>query len=257
MYCPKCGSEATQNQRFCKLCGTNLQLIHDTLKGGEGGQAPFGIDVEALKQNAMEFAKSWKSGMHYDWKAHTNPVEMRPSAREIRKRAREEARLRNLPKPKEWLAYSWQHNLRDGLISLFSGVGLGILFYYLGQEAMNSGILREIPNVTDRQVEAMERGLHWVWLIGLFPMLKGFAQIIYAAFFGESIATLTARFATPVAASAPSEDPNTNDLDPATSSPIHQEPTQRSFEGIGDPPPSVTDHTTQIFDPTPPKRESQ
>jgi hypothetical protein len=257
MYCPKCGSEATQSQRFCKLCGTNLQLIHDTLKGGESGQTPFGIDVEALKQNAIEFAKSWKSGLHYEWKGHTSPVEMRPSARELKRRAREEARLRNLPKPKEWLSYSWQHNLRTGLTSLFSGVGLGILFYYLGQEAMNLNVIREIPNVTDVQVEAIQRGLHWVWLIGLFPALKGLAQIIYAAFFGESIATLTARFTTPIAAKTSSDYSDTNDLDPATSPSVQQETTQRSFEGISDPPPSVTDHTTQIFDPTQPKRETQ
>ena len=257
MYCPKCGSEAMENQRFCKLCGTNLQLIHDTLRGGDSAQSPLGIDIEALKQNALEFAKSWKSGLHYEWKGHTNPGEMRLSARDLKRQAREEARLRNMPKPKEWLSYSWQHNLRNGLISLFTGVGLGILVYYLGQEAINSGVIRDIPRVTDRQIEGIERGLRWVWLIGLIPSLKGLAQIIYAAFFGESIATLTDRFTSPIAARTSLQYSDTSNLDNATSPSLKQEQAQRNFDSLDKPPSSVTEHTTQIFDPSQPKREAQ
>ena len=255
MYCPKCGFEAMNNQRFCKQCGTNLQLIHDTLKGGDSAQYPFGLDLEALKQNAMEFAKSWKTGIHYEWKGHTNPGEMRPSARELKRQAREEARLRNMPKPKEWLAYSWQHNLRDGLISLFTGVGLGILFYYLGQEAINSGVIRDIPRVTERGLEGIERGLRWVWLLGLIPVLKGLAQIIYASFFGESIATLSERFTVPIAAKTSLQNPDTNNLDNATAP--QPEHARRNFDGLDEPPSSVTEHTTHIFDPVEPKREAQ
>ena len=257
MYCPKCGSEATQSQRFCKLCGTNLQLIHDTLRGGDSAQSPFGIDIEALKQNAIEFAKSWKTGLHYELKAHTKPGEMRHSARELKRMAREEARLRNMPKPKEWLSYSWQHNLRDGLISLFTGVGLAVLFYYLGQEAINSSVARDIPRITDRQVEGIERGLRWVWLIGLIPVLKGLAQIIYAAFFGESIATLTDRFTMPLAGRTSSKDSGTNNHDSSTSPSIQQEQEQLNFDRLDEPPSSVTEHTTKIFDPSQPKREAQ
>jgi hypothetical protein len=259
MYCPKCGSEAMQNQRFCKLCGTNLQLIHDTLKGGDSAQSPFGLDVEALKQNALEFAKSWKSGWNEPWQPHAHQGEMRVTARELRRQAREEARLQNLPKPKEWLSYSWQHNLRDGLISLFSGVGLAVLLYYLGLEAINSGVIRDIPRITDRQIEGIERGLHWVWLVGLLSALKGLAQIIYAAFFGESIATLTNRFTMPIVAKTSLHDSDTGSLDRATTSSIQQEQAQRAFEDSSGPPSSVTEHTTQIFDPTQPqaKRETQ
>ena len=257
MYCPKCGSEAMQNQRFCKLCGTNLQLIHDTLTTGDSPQSPFGIDVEKLTQNAVEFAKSWKSGLHGQWHAQTNPGDARPTARELRRRAQEEAKLRNMPKPKEWLSYSWQHNLRNGLMSLFSGAGLGILLYYMGQEAINSGVVRDIPELTARQVEAIERGIRWVWLMGLLPSLKGFSQIIYAAFFGESIATLTERFTTPPRAITSQQDSMPTSRDHATSPSIQQEEAQRSFEGLSEPPSSVTERTTHIFDSTQPKRETQ
>jgi hypothetical protein len=263
MYCPKCGAEAMQTQRFCKLCGTNIQLIHDTLKGGDGSHGPFGIDVEKLTQNALEFAKSWKSGLHgqlhEQWKAHMNPADGRPTARELRRQAREEARLQNLPKPKEYLSYSWQHNLRDGLIGLFTGAGLGILLYYLGQEAINSGVIRDLPRVSDTQKEAIVRGLGWVWLIGLMPVLKGFAQIIYAAFFGESIATLSERFTARPTPLISHQDAEPAIRDHVTSPAIQQEQAERSFEGVTEPPSSVTERTTHIFDSTKPqtKRDTQ
>jgi hypothetical protein len=263
MYCPKCGAEAMQTQRFCKLCGTNLELIHDTLKGGDSSHAPFGIDVEKLTQNAVEFAKSWKSGLqgqlHGQWSAHTNPGGVRPTARELRRKAREEARLQNLPKPKEYLSYSWQHNLRNGLISVFTGAGLGILLYFLGQEAINSGVIREIPRLNDVQKDGIIRGLSWVWLIGLMPVLKGFAQIIYAAFFGESIATLSERFTARPTPLISNQDAEPTIRDHATSPAFQQEQAERSFDEMAEPPSSVTERTTHIFDSAKPqtKRETQ
>jgi len=49
-----------EGQKFCKACGTNIQLINDAIKSGDSAQAPFGIDVDALTRNAKEFAESWK-----------------------------------------------------------------------------------------------------------------------------------------------------------------------------------------------------
>lgn len=142
-------------------------------------------------------------------------------------------------------------------MALFSGVGLGILLYYLGLEAINSGVVRDIPELTTRQAEGIERGLRWVWLIGLLPALKGFAQIIYAAFFGESIATLTERFTTPPRAITSQQDSAPTGRDHATSPSMRQEEAERSFEGLSEPPSSVTERTTHIFDSTQPKRETQ
>jgi zinc ribbon protein len=146
MFCPKCGSESLETQRFCKACGTNLQLINDALRTGDTPQGPFGINVDELTKNAIDFAKSWKTS----WgpghlriekvprgERHTglsgrggensigDAAERFRISREIRKQAREEARRQNLPKPKEYMSYSWQHNLRNGLVSLLWGTGLG------------------------------------------------------------------------------------------------------------------------------------
>lgn len=239
MFCPKCGAESLDGQRFCKTCGTNLQLINNALRGGDGGQSIYGVDIEALKQNAIEFAKSWKEG----WSGSSGPavgvgVMRSHTTREIRRREREEARKRNLPRPKDWLTYTWQHNLRNGLLSLFSGLGLGAILYYLGQNVVGWGAFDGIPNLTPRQVEAIQHAAGVAWMISVFPVVKGVAQIIYAAFFAESMKTLSERFTVPVQSE---QEPFT----PARP----QEPAVTSYPRLDPPPASVTEHTTEIFEP--------
>lgn len=249
MFCPKCGGESLEAQRFCKACGTNLQLINNALSGSDSPQGPFGIDVEALAKNAKDFAQSWKtswSGAHVRLgvsEPHGSQREERRITREIKKQAREEARRQNLPKPKEYLSYSWQHNLRNGLVSLFWGAGLGVVLYYLGQNAIDEGLIRRIEESSNGHVQGLEPIVRMIWLIALLPVLKGLAQIIYAAFFGESMATLTARFTPPPLLEEPRPF-----LRQDTAPVAEREPVQKSYEPSIEPPPSVTEHTTHIFD---------
>jgi len=249
MYCPKCGSESVEAQRFCKACGTNLQLINDALNS----PGPFGINVEELAKNAKEFAQSFKtswSGANFKVGVHdlhgSRADEVRDryrAAREIRRQAREQARRQNLPRPKEYMSYSWQHNLRNGLVSLFWGTGLGVVLYYLSQNAIDSGLIRRLEETSNGHVQGLEPLVRIMYLIALLPMLKGLAQIFYAAFFGESMATLTARF-TPAAQLAepkPFVRQNTAPVE-------EREPVERRYEPSDNPPPSVTEHTTHIFE---------
>jgi len=256
MFCPKCGSQTVEGQRFCKACGTNVQLINDALRSGDSSQAPFGIDVEALKKNAIDFAQSWKTGWSgiangKDWHhgARESAQNIRSSAREIReirRKAKEEARRQNLPKPREYMSYSWQHNLRNGLVSLFWGGGLGIVLYYLGRTVIDAGLIRQLEESSGGHVQGLEPLVRILWLIALLPVLKGLARIIYAAFFGESMATLTARF-TPQGLLE--EAPPSIRQDTA---PVGQTEPVRSYEPFSspstEPPPSVTEHTTHIFE---------
>jgi hypothetical protein len=252
MYCPKCGSESVEAQRFCKACGTNLQLINDALRTGDS-PGPFGINVDELAKNAKDFAQSFKtslSGANFKVGVHdlhgSRADEVRDrfrAAREIRRQAREQARRQNLPRPKEYMSYSWQHNLRNGLVSLFWGTGLGVFLYYLSQNAIDSGLIRRLEETSNGHVQGLEPLVRMVYLIALLPMLKGLAQIFYAAFFGESMATLTARF-TPVAQLAepkPFVRQNTAPVE-------EREPVERRYEPSENPPPSVTEHTTHIFE---------
>ena len=253
MFCPKCGSQTVEGQRFCKACGTNVQLINDALRSGDSSQAPFGIDVESLKKNAIEFAQSWKTGWSgvaggKDWhqKAHESAREIR----EIRRKAKEEARRQNLPKPREYMSYSWQHNLRNGLVSLFWGGGLGILLYYLGRTVIDGGLIRQLEESSQGHVQGLDPLVRMLWLIALLPVLKGLARIIYAAFFGESMATLTARF-TPQALleeAPPSIRQDTSPVSQPETVGAYGRSGEPSSAAPGDPPPSVTEHTTHFFD---------
>jgi hypothetical protein len=249
IFCPKCGAEAFEDQRFCKLCGTKLQLIIDALKGGEAGQNFYGLDIDALKKNAAEFARSWKAGWEgVASEAHRHRQRSPRSIQRDAERAaaselRRQIRQQNLPKPKEWLGYSWQHNLRNGLVSLFGGAGLGIVLYYLSAIAISEGVLERLQEATDGRVHGLEPLVKFLWLFALIPVLKGLAQIIYAAFFAESIATLAERF--------------TVKLPPAPAS--IREPEVSKAQDQAAAPASVTEHTTQFFDDAKPRvpRESQ
>jgi hypothetical protein len=239
MFCPKCGAEALDGQRFCKACGTNLQLINNALGGGEGGQLVHGVDLEALKQNALEFARSWKEG----WSGTGGPIRagiIRGNAtRELWRQRRDEARRRNLPRPKDWMTYSRQHNLRNGLMSLFWGGGLGVLLYYLGHNLVSWGTLNDIPNITASQLDALQHAVQVAWMIAIFPVVKGFAQIIYASFFAESMKTLSERF-TVSAEPAPEFRESTRP----------QEPSETGYSRLDAPPVSVTENTTEFFEPS-------
>jgi hypothetical protein len=254
MFCPKCGSGSLETQRFCKACGTNLQLINDALRTGDSPPGPFGIDVDALAKNAKEFAQSWKTS----WSGSGDVRDRHPVTRELRRQARrqarEEARRSNLPKPKEYMSYSWQHNLRNGLVSLFWGTGMGVVFYYLGKTVIDSGLLRQLEENPDVHVHGLDPLVRMMWLIALLPVLKGLAQIIYAAFFGESMATLAARFTPPPLLEEPQPFVRQD-----TAPVVEREPVPRSYEPSIEPPPSVTEHTTHIFDEAQPqaKRETQ
>lgn len=254
MYCPKCGAESVEAQRFCKACGTNLQLINDALRSGDSPQGPFGIDVDALTKNAKDFAESWKKSWSgasgRDWNK-----DRQNTTRELRRQAREEARRRNVPKPREYISYSWQHNLRNGLVSLFWGTGLGVVLYYLGQTAIDSGLIKQLEENPDLHVHVhgLEPLARMIWLIALLPVLKGLARIIYAAFFAESMATLTERYTGPPALPEPSP------VLRQDTAPVAQQETARSYEPLVEQPPSVTENTTQFFEENQraAKRESQ
>jgi len=249
MFCPKCGGESLEGQRFCKACGTNLQLINDAIRTGDSPAGPFGLDIDGLTRNARDFAESWKKG----WSGHAGPkviglkidqsrVDSIRAARRERRKAREETRRQNLPKPKEYISYSWQHNLRNGLLSLFWGTGFGAILYYLGQTAIDNGMIRHIEETSNGHVQGLEPLVRIIWLIALLPVLKGLAQIIYAAFFAESMATLTTRFTPQPALPEPSH------VLRQDTAPVGERTTGPTFESSLENPPSVTEHTTQFFE---------
>jgi hypothetical protein len=93
-------------------------------------------------------------------------------------------------------------------------------------------------------IRGLEPLVRMIWLVALIPVLKGLGQIIYAAFFADSIANLTEKF-----------------LPLKT---LERVETSTNLGAVTDPqlsnpPSSVTERTTQFFDDAPPHagRESQ
>lgn len=210
MFCPNCGTKPLEGQRFCKQCGTNLDLVSDALKEGGDSLGQLRIDMESLKKN-FDVSKWFEDGSSVKASVHRH-------------------QHKEQPRPKEWLTYSRQHNVKNGLISLFSGVGLGVVLHHLGRVAVNEGLLREIDRLADRNIHGLEQLLLWAWLFALIPVLKGIGQIIYGIAFAEPMSVLAERFAPqPPPHHAPQ--PVTSPINPA----------------LSEPPPSVTEHTTNII----------
>lgn len=220
MFCPKCGTETLETHKFCKSCGTDLKLVSDALSGREDLMSQFGIDLDELKRGLADLGKKIKSEVQGSMKGHrrhTNPVLTKLDQAQSQPKP---------PKPKEWLAYSWQHSLRNGLISLFAGFGMGAVFYIIGHQLIASGAVQELEQTY--RIHGITQLASMIWLFATVPVLKGIAQILYAAFFGESIATLSDRFIVKQAL-------------PPESSFIGNQPFEEAR------PPSVTEQTTNIL----------
>lgn len=246
MFCPKCGAEAVAGQKFCKHCGTDLGLINDVLRSGENPQSSYNFDADALKRSATEFARSFKAGIirgAVQQAARRHPENQIRQRIEERRQLREEIRARNWPRPKEWLAYSWQHNLRNGLLSLFGGAGLGFFLYFMSRAAIDQGLVQQLEDLSQGKVHGLAPLFNLLWLISLIPVLKGLAQILYAAFFAESIGKLSERFTL----SAPKVEKK----------PIPPPASTVDFENLNEVPSSVTEHTTKIFEEAKPRVTSE
>jgi hypothetical protein len=130
-------------------------------------------------------------------------------------------------------------------LSLFAGTGLGLALYYFSRPQYIGDVLRGIGGLAHANVdlEAIARLASLLWLFAAIPVLKGLSQIIYAAFFAESMSKLTERFIPKpqlvqvVTAQQPALEPQDEPL--------------RNFENLSEPISSVTEHTTHIIDGAP------
>jgi len=256
--------EATEVQKFCKSCGQNLEIVNNALGRGDDTLAQLKVDMEGLKaslvkggrefseavrREAQKYARhnlrhgrrSSHHGPNLRWEgvgqADTNKINQATGNYEVDPEV-------YLPRPKEWLRYSRQHNLRDGLISLLGGASAGFVLYYLGQVVIHSGVLESLDSRYG--VRGVDQVVSMVWLIALIPVLKGFGQILYAAFFAESIRNIARSY-------VPERLPAQTAKEPAvlTSEPAEVTEPNRSA------PASVTERTTNILDRSEPRMASE
>src|SRR3954468_9132282 len=169
MYCPKCGTESSSEQRFCRSCGANLKVIGKAVALGEViGRSDRGPMLKIKEM--MESAKIKKT---------TDDVSLA-----LDKMGQDISRS---PAGKEQALPWWmqfkddrtperrrEDHLVKGTISLFSGIGLMIFLYYL-----SAALVLKIPPETLAILPfEIEPVLRMIWLVGLIPALTGVGRII-------------------------------------------------------------------------------
>jgi hypothetical protein len=288
MFCPKCGVETPEGHKFCKTCGTNLQIVSDAIEGGEDTLGQLRLDLDKLKKTVSDsgkaigdevrravksakyagkyrkgFGPSWGPWQHWDDSSTWNREGSNPTTKGSDRAATTEAITgpgpsglpRGLPRPKDWLQYSKQRNVRDGLVSLFSGLGFGAFLYYIGRVIIESGSVNSIVDST--HVQGLDKLVYTVlpllWLLAAPQVLKGIAQLLYAFIFAEPISSIAGAFGAawhsnladhPQIAGPPADVASPK---PETEKAANYTPGSYTT-GTVPPQPSVTENTTNILE---------
>jgi hypothetical protein len=140
MICPRCASEQSDQLKFCKSCGANLEAVRYVLDSRE---IPAGFD----------WSKTWVADMFL---SHAE-----------QKRRKRELELQSGITPEE----KRQTEIKAGVITAASGLGVAILLYFLMQGIILSG-----------RGAGSEEILSRLWIAGVIPIFVGFALIINGVF---------------------------------------------------------------------------
>ncbi|HZS44094.1 MAG TPA: hypothetical protein VFC63_03260, partial [Blastocatellia bacterium] len=136
MFCPKCANQSNDDQRFCKVCGTNLMSVNQALH-----------DPRSLVTE-----QEWKR--------------MRKKGKDLSDAAFDAAWRRAgsaIEGPKDSIAYRLsQKMMQGGIITSCIGIGVTIFFYFL------FGALASTEH--DPQSAAVLRVL---WSVGVVPLFVG------------------------------------------------------------------------------------
>ena len=180
MFCPQCGTESSSGQQYCRSCGANLKVIgkavslSEAIARSDRGPLPKikemmkSLKIEqvsddisrALDQMNQEIVKNSGS------LAMAKPV----SFEEMIEKRREKQRV----KKEKTAAQRREKHIVQGLISLFSGVGLMIFLYYL-----SSVLVLKLPEDIIAQAPfEIDPVVRMIWLVGLMPTLTGVGRIL-------------------------------------------------------------------------------
>jgi hypothetical protein len=168
MYCPQCGTESPQDQRFCRSCGANLKVIGKAVALSEAvalsDRGPLPVLKEMMKSVKIEHTTDEISNALEQMNREITrnfsaAVQLRPGG----SRGEEE-----LPERRR------ENHIVKGTVSLFSGVALMICLYYFSAAL----VLKVPPEKLARLPFELEPMLRIVWLVGLMPALSGLGRII-------------------------------------------------------------------------------
>lgn len=140
MYCPKCGSNQSDESRFCKACGANLHVVRQVVATRETDEA----------EEKFDWSKTWLS-------------EMFISEEETKRRKAEmERRLGITPEMKR------AEEVKGGVITSCVGIGLMIFLFIFMQGLIKSGVIPAHVAVI----------LSHVWAVGVIPFFVGIGLMI-------------------------------------------------------------------------------
>jgi hypothetical protein len=225
MYCPQCATESSPGLQYCRSCGANLKVIGKAVALSEAiarsDRGPLPKIKEMVKNLKIEHVTEEVSRA-LD-RMNKEIVRTTPEGKSGRP-----GPFLFPPHLSGWLRKEKktpeerrEQHVVKGTISLFTGIGLTIFLYYFSAAL----VLKLPPDWIARIPFELEPLVRVLWLLGLIPVLSGAGHIV---------AGLLIRPGPPRSIEAP---PLIQPTIPRTTSPQ-------------DLPASITEHTTNLLDPT-------
>jgi len=169
MYCPKCGTESSAEQRFCRSCGANLKVIGKAVALSEVIARSDRGPIPKIKE-MMESAKIRKTtdDVSHALDQISQDISQTPAKGEHKEPWWVNFKDERTPERRR------EDYLVKGTVSLFSGIGLMIFLYFLAA----SLVLKIPPETLAKLPFELEPVLKMIWLVGLIPALAGLGRII-------------------------------------------------------------------------------
>jgi uncharacterized Zn finger protein (UPF0148 family) len=148
MFCPQCGSTQSDELKFCKSCGANLQALRQVMATRDAD-----TDADADADEKFDWSKTWVAEMFMsseDAIKHQAKIErLQGKTAEVKRR----------------------NEIKAGIITASAGIGLMILLFVLMEGIVASG-------VSDKAAAILSR----LWIAGILPLFVGIALIVNGMF---------------------------------------------------------------------------
>ena len=147
MFCPQCGTNQSDELKFCKLCGANLYAVRQVVATRETGEK-------------FDWSKTWVA-------------EMFLSDAERKRRKKEELERLRGTTPE----IQRSREIKAGVITGSVGIGLAIFLYVFMQGIILSG------DVAPDAVEILRR----LWVVGVIPLCIGIGLVFNGLVVGRRL----------------------------------------------------------------------